>query len=369
MQPAHENSLVSGTTQQVELNIRTSQSLSVPVPPLAEQHRIVAKVDELMVLCDELEQKQVNTNAAHQTLVETLLAALTTTADQKEFAEAWQRIAHHFDTLLTTEYSVELLKQTILQLAVMGKLGPQDPNDEPADHLLIKIRELRSRSAEKGDERESESLAPIEEIDYPFEIKSNWKWVRLGEIHNVTSSKRIHARDYVSQGVPFYRSKEIGELGRGQDVSTNIFITEEAFDQLRPLPGFPKQGDLMLASIGASIGNNWITDQREFYYKDGNVTKISSHDLANMRYLQFFFDIPLLVKQISEGVAGSAYNALTIIKIKNLLFPLPPLAEQHRIVAKVDELMVFCDALKARLKDTQTTQVYLADAIVEQSVA
>jgi len=104
----------------------------VPIPPLAEQNRIVAKVDELMVLCDKLEQQQTDSNAAHQILVETLLGTLTTSADQNEFTTAWRRISEHFDTLFTTEHSIDQLKQTILQLAVMGKLVPQDTNDEPA---------------------------------------------------------------------------------------------------------------------------------------------------------------------------------------------------------------------------------------------
>jgi hypothetical protein len=107
-----------------------------PLPPLAEQHRIVAKVDELMALCDRLEAEQADAGAAHARLVATLLGTLTQSADAAELAANWQRLAEHFDTLFTTESSLDALKQTILQLAVMGKLVPQDPNDEPASELL-----------------------------------------------------------------------------------------------------------------------------------------------------------------------------------------------------------------------------------------
>lgn len=103
----------------------------LPLPPLAEQHRIVAKVDELMALCDQMEQYQTDSNAAHQTLVETLLATLTSAANQDEFVEAWQRIASHFDILFTTEQSIDQLKQIILQLAVMGKLVPKTQTTNP----------------------------------------------------------------------------------------------------------------------------------------------------------------------------------------------------------------------------------------------
>ena len=108
----------------------------ITLAPLAEQHRIVTKVDELMALCDTLEQQQENSIEAHETLVETLFSALTNAPDAEAFQSAWERVSKHFDTLLTTERSVDKLKETILQLAIMGKLVPQDPNDEPASVLL-----------------------------------------------------------------------------------------------------------------------------------------------------------------------------------------------------------------------------------------
>ena len=113
--------------------------MSITCTTAEEQNRIVAKVDELMALCDQLEQQQTHSIEAHQTLVASLLGTLTRVESQQEFSAAWARIASHFDTLFTTEASIDQLKQTILQLAVMGKLVPQDPNDEPAECLLKRI--------------------------------------------------------------------------------------------------------------------------------------------------------------------------------------------------------------------------------------
>jgi type I restriction enzyme S subunit len=127
------------------LNKGNWEGICIPVPPLAEQHRIVDKVDELMALCDQLEQEQIDNSNAHQALVETLLATLTQAEGDGDFAASWQRIAEHFDTLFTTEQSIDQLKQTILQLAVMGKLVPQDSNDEPASELLKKIAFEKTR--------------------------------------------------------------------------------------------------------------------------------------------------------------------------------------------------------------------------------
>ena len=119
------------------------------IPPLNEQKRIVAKVDELMVLCDQLEQQTDTSIKAQKLLVKNLLNALTQAKDHKTFHEAWQRIAQHFDTLFTTEHSIDQLKQTILQLAVMGKLVPQDPNDEPAEKLLERIKAEQEKEKPK----------------------------------------------------------------------------------------------------------------------------------------------------------------------------------------------------------------------------
>ena len=128
-----------------------------PFPlPLAEQHRIVAKVDELMALCDRLEAEQADAGAAHARLVATLLGTLTQSTDAAELAANWQRLAEHFDTLFTTEASLDALKQTILQLAVMGKLVPQDPNDEPASELLKRIAKERARLEADGKLQEIE---------------------------------------------------------------------------------------------------------------------------------------------------------------------------------------------------------------------
>ncbi len=136
-------SSASGTTNQIELNTSTVLQTRIPLPPIEEQKRIVAKVDELMQLCDQLEQQQNLSSEAHDKLVDTLLNVLINSSDVDEFQQNWQRISENFDLLFTTEYSIEQLKQTILQLAVMGKLVKQDQNDEPASELLKHIVEKK----------------------------------------------------------------------------------------------------------------------------------------------------------------------------------------------------------------------------------
>ena len=288
-----------------------------PLPPLEEQKRIVEKYNELLPLITKYEK--VYTSA----------------------------------TKLQNDFPIQL-RRSILQWAVQGKLVPQDPSDEPAEKLLERIREEKQRLVKEGkikkDKHESiifrrdnshyEKLDGIERCiddETPFEIPANWEWARLGSIAIVQSSKRVFEKDYVDKGIPFFRSKEIGDLYRGEEIHTQLFITREHYERLKKDYGVPKSGDILITSVG-TIGNSWICDGREFYYKDGNITQICSNSYLFSQYIQLFINSPLFIEQAQSTVSGTAYNALTIVKLKNMLIPVPPLLEQRRIVEKQREL-------------------------------
>ena len=160
-------------------------------------------------------------------------------------------------------------------------------------------------------------------------IPGSWVPVPLGRVMKVTSSKRIFESEYTDTGVPFFRSKEIGDLSRGENIKTTLYISADRYAELKQHPDCAKPGDLLLTSVG-TIGNTWIVDDREFYFKDGNITQIIQTDGIEMRYVQLYIASPMFTDAVERTVAGTAYNALTIIKIKALTFPLPPLAEQRR---------------------------------------
>ena len=153
----------------------------VPVPPLAEQHRIVEKVDELMALCNRLEQQQTYGIEAHQALIDALLGTLTSAASTQELTEAWARIASHFDTLFTTEHSIDQLKQTILQLAVMGILVPQDPNHDDVQGPLARS-DRRRRDVAESDNRADVDLQPILSAEDRWEVPETWTWRGLADL-------------------------------------------------------------------------------------------------------------------------------------------------------------------------------------------
>ena len=304
-------------TAQPNCNGKTLGNMLVPIPPADEQIRIVEKLNAVMVHVIEYG-----------------------TVDSK---------SKHLNNIFP-----ERLKKSILQEAIQGKLVPQDPNAEPASVLLERIRAEKEKLIQEGkikrDKHESvifrrdnshyEKLDGIERCiddEIPFEIPDTWKWCRLGNIATVQSSKRVFEKDYVDEGIPFFRSKEIGDLHRGEGIHTQLFITKEHYDQLKKDYGVPQLGDILITSVG-TIGNSWICDGRAFYYKDGNITQICANPYLFSQYIQLFINSPLFIEQAQSTVSGTAYNALTIIKLKNMLIPVPPLSEQHCIVEKQQKL-------------------------------
>ena len=179
--------------------------IPINLPPLEEQRRIVAKVDELMQLCDQLEQQQNISTEAHEQLVDVLLNALTNSADADEFQQNWQRISANFDLLFTTDYSIEQLKQTILQLAVMGKLVKQDPRDEPASELLKQIAEEKAKLVKEGKIKKSKPLPEITDDEKPFELPSGWEYQRLGNVIQISSGDGLTSAEMAKNGIyPVY---------------------------------------------------------------------------------------------------------------------------------------------------------------------
>lgn len=338
----------------------------VPIPPLAEQHRIVAKVDELMVLCDQLEQQQTDSIAAHQTLVETLLGTLTRVESQQEFSVAWTRIASHFDTLFTTETSIDQLKQTILQLAVMGKLVPQDPNDEPASVLLKRIQAEKAKLIAEGKLKKDKPLARIEDEEKPFELPNNWKWVRLGEALNKISDGTHHSPTNTATGdFKYISAKNIKPWGL--DLTDVTYVTAEVHQEIYSRCD-PELGDVLYIKDGATTGIGTINSLSEPFSMLSSVALLKPSLGIKNTYLLKTMVAPLFYDEMRAGMTGVAITRVTLSKLNDAIIPLPPLAEQQRIVARVDELMALCDALKARLADAQSTQLHLADAIVEQAV-
>ena len=340
-----KNALMGNT-----LNATSLSLLLIPIPPTAEQNRIVAKVDELMALCDKLEQKQADSNAAHQTLVETLLETLTASANYKELQENWSRVEKHFNTLFTTENNIKQLKQTILQLAVMGKLVPQDPNDEPTNVLLEKIAKEKVRLINEGVIREQKPPSKITNEETSDNLPKGWEIVRFGTVTFNRDSERIPLSVEERKG----RSGEYDYYGASGVIDS---IDDFLFD--KPL--------LLIGEDGANLINRSTPIAfmaRGKYWVNNHAHVIDGISEIFLLYLCLHIN----AINLEPYVTGTAQPKMNQTKMNSIVLALPPIAEQVRIVAKVDELMSLCDKLKERVNDSQKTQNLLADAIVEQAV-
>jgi type I restriction enzyme S subunit len=347
------------------LNKTGLEMLVAVLPPLAEQHRIVAKVDELMALCDQLEQQTEVSLSAHQTLVETLLNALTTVVDYDQFASAWRRIAEHFDTLFTTEESIDQLKQAILQLAVMGKLVPQDPNDEPAYKLLKKISNEKAKLVMEGKIKKGKHEAVNSQSYEPYDIPEGWIWSDLSQVVALVTDGDHQAPPQSADGVPFL---VIGNLNTGRiNFEACKFVPTDYYAKLDWVRK-PVKGDLLYTVTG-SFGIAVPVDTDKYFCVQRHVAILKATDATPVRYLSLALNSKFALEYAGSIATGIAQKTVPLTGLRRMPIPVAPVQEQHRIVEKVNELLSICDSLATQLISARTTQIALTDAVVEQAVA
>ena len=234
------------------------------------------------------------------------------------------------------------LKNSILQLAIQGKLVEQRPEEGTAEELFQKIQEEKKRLIAEKKIKKEKPLPEITEDEKPFDIPDSWKWVRFGNIVNVVSARRVHQSDWKTNGVPFYRAREIAKLAEDGFVDNELFISEELFEDFSR-SGIPKPGDLMVTAVG-TLGKCYVVqDGDRFYYKDASVICLENYARLFSKYLQLIMQSEMLMKQIRSNSSGTTVATLTMVRMVQYLLPLPPLAEQKRIVAKIEEMLPYID--------------------------
>jgi type I restriction enzyme, S subunit len=251
----------------------------------------------------------------------------------------------YFEQIAEAPDAIPRLRRFILDLAVRGKLVEQDPEDEPAAELLKQIQAKKALLVKNGAIRKQEPLPAIEVNDIPFVLPKNWKWIRLGEAIKVWNGFAFKSSDYKQNGIPVIR---IGDLQNSQVVlDTVVFVDEDVASSVEDSTWIPENA-LLIAMSGATTGKVAFNKTGKRLLLNQRVGRIETF-LLNDNFLRFFFDT---IVQTNLSISfGTAIPNLSTKQIIETLFPLPPLAEQHRIVAKVDELMALCDELeKAQTK-------------------
>ncbi|WP_281515922.1 restriction endonuclease subunit S, partial [Vibrio parahaemolyticus] len=356
---------------QPKLSLNSIKHTCIPIPPLEEQEYIADKVDELMALCDQLEQQTEASIEAHQVLVTTLLDTLTNSADADELMQNWARISEHFDTLFTTEESIDQLKQTILQLAVMGKLVPQDPTDKPASELLKRIAEEKAQLVKEKKIKKQKALPPIAEDEKPFELPNGWEWCRVDDVVALKHGFAFKSSYFLESSGPyvlttpgsFYETggfRDRGDKTKYYDGPLEEEFIFEANDLIIPLT---EQAPGLLGSAA------FIPEDGRTYLHNQRLAKLTPyHNAVRKDYIYWYFNSPYLRSELARTCTGTTVRHSSPTKVQVTLFALPPTNEQKNIVERIDSLLPICQQLKARLKESQTTQLLLTDAIVEQAV-
>jgi type I restriction enzyme S subunit len=346
------------------ISLAKFQELLIPLPPLAEQKRIVPRVEELMRLCEALDAKAQLEATQHAQLLQALLGSLTASTTPEELAANWQRVAAHFDLLLDRPEAVDALEQTVLQLAVRGLLVPQDPNDEPASELRKKIRAEKDRLIAEGKIKRDKLLPPIAADEQPFDLPQGWEWVPIDSLASVgtgTTPSRENPAYFTDGTTPWVTS---GETGQPFIDATEQHVTGVALEQTS-LTVYPI-GTLIVAMYGQGKTRGQVAELRIPAATNQACAAIVLVDssAAHRAYVKLVFEKSY--DEIRELSAGGAQPNLNVGKVKATLIPLPPLAEQSRIAARVAALRRLCDELRQRLSRAQAQQALLAEALVQE---
>jgi type I restriction enzyme S subunit len=328
------------------------RKLQLPLPPLAEQLRIVSRVDELMKLCDALEQSGRLADEEHSQLTSTLFDALAASESAHVLAENWQRVAEHFDLLLDRPEALAGLEQTILHLAVRGQLAPQIGNEESAQVLLERIALLKSPARGKS----GATVVPREDLSAaaPFELPDSWAWASFGDVARIASNlvqPALHASAW--QIAPDCIEKGTGKLLARRTVrESEVTSANHSFSA----------GQILYSKIRPSLSKAVIVDFAGLCSADMYPieARIDSRFLLLVMLSQVFLD------QVKEAENRVKMPKLNQEALNRFLVPVPPVAEQRRIVARVEELRKLSAGLHECLKQARETQSRLADALVAE---
>jgi type I restriction enzyme S subunit len=355
------------TTNLASINLTQLRSCPIPLPPLAEQHRIVAKVDELMALCDQLEAARQQREQGRERLAAATLQRLNQPAeDPTSFRKDASFALQVLPSLTTTPAQIKQLRQTILNLAVRGKLVEQDPEDEPVLSSGIFLK-LQGQSPKRSKRGRTSSTASLDMERYQQVLPAGWASLRLADL--VAQDRPISygvlvPGDDVPKGVPFVRAQDLALDGHpsqpGKSISPDV---ERAYSRTRLLGG-----EILICVVG-SIGKLGIAPAE---WAGANiaraVARIAPISDSMKGYLLLVLRSSLAQSFFFEATRTLAQPTLNIGLLEEIPIPLPPLAEQHRIVAKVDELMALCDQLEQQLSQADQQRRRLLEAVLAEAL-
>lgn len=354
------------------LSKKVLQQFEIPLPPLEEQLRIVQKVHELMELCDRLEQQTSDQLEAHETLVDTLLGTLTQSENATELANNWARLSAHFDTLFTTEQSIDKLKQTIGQLAVTGRLVDQYEEDETAAKLFGRISNEKQRLVKSKVLKQPKSRAPLETSELPS-LPSSWSWVKLADVISVMDagwSPACPSRPADPEVWGVLKTTAVQVMKYQEHENKQLADNKEPKEQYEV-----RRGDILITRAGPKnrVGISCVVDEtRDKLMISDKIIRFHLIELGlSEEYICLCLNAGETNKYLERAKSGMAESQMNISqdKLKKAPIPLCPVNEQYRIIKKYRELTMLCDRLKSSLRLESKTRSQLAEVIVEEGLS
>jgi type I restriction enzyme S subunit len=351
-----------GAIKGATLNRESIANILVPLAPLAEQHRIVAKVDELMALCDQFDAARTEREAARDRLAAASLARLN--APDPDTFEADARFALKvLPALSARPDQVKQLRQTILNLAVRGKLVPQDPSDEAAEQLVRRVRAL-AETAGRPPRTRARDLPRVDARDGPYGLPVGWAWARFRDLGQFGRGRSKHRPRndtalFVGGSHPVIQT---GDVARSDGLITTHTskYNDVGLQQSMLWPS----GTLCI-TIAANIADSGILSF-DACFPDSVVGFVPAKEFDSARYFEYF--VRTAKANLLEYAPATAQKNINMEILDSVMIPLPPLAEQHRIVVRVDQLMSLCDQLEAGLSDGDTVRGRFLDALLHEAL-
>ena len=260
-------------------------------------------------------------------------------------------------------HGIKKLRELILELAVRGKLVPQDPNDEPASVLLERIAAEKAQLVKDKKIKKPKALPEISEEEKPFELPQGWEFSRLGVTLTKITDGTHHSPPNSDTGDYLYISAK-NIKNNGVQLSNASYITKEHHDEIYARCD-PEFGDLLYIKDGATTGIVTINQLEKPFSMLSSVALLKCSNYILNKYLLIALRSPFFYQEMRAGMTGVAITRVTLKKLDNAFIPIPALEEQHRIVAKVDELMGLCDALEAQTENSITAHQTLVEVLLE----
>jgi type I restriction enzyme S subunit len=343
--------------------------MPVALPPLAEQHRIVAKVDELMALCDRLEAARNERESRRARLTAAALHHINAEASAETFRSHSHFYVCHLSRLTTHPDQIRQLRETILNLAFHGHLVPQRLDEGSGSHLLERLAAAHPEHRKLGrPPRQDRPSSDSSSVPGLYEVPSAWAWSSLDFICDQIADVDHQMPKAVAHGVPFISAKDLKDDGT-IDFSAPKMISEEDYKRLSRKVQM-RRGDIVYSRIGARLGKARLVEvDTRFLISYSCCLVRPLPEFVDKCYIQLFLNSTMALRQAHRGTQSIGVPDLGLGEIKAFRIPIPPLVEQQRIVARVKELMALCDRLEAHLTLAQTESRRLLEAVLHKALA